>query len=82
MLNFGNRFYRSASYFSSVGNKGDRILLAGTKNLEFVYNYFGAHLAGLIVVTLDPEINEIRLKRILSSVNPIGIYGGISAKRI
>ena len=71
---------RSASYFSSVGNKGDRILLAGTKNLEFVYNYFGAHLAGLIVVTLDPEINEIRLKRILSSVNPIGIYGGISAK--
>ena len=69
---------RAASYFSSIGSKGDRILLAGTKNLEFVYGYFGAHLAGLIVVPLDPEVNEMRLKRILASVTPIGIYGTLS----
>lgn len=69
---------RAASYFSSVGKKTASVLLSGTKNIEFVYSYFGAHLAGLIAITLDPEINETRLNRILSSVNPIGIYGQIS----
>lgn len=69
---------RAATYFTSVGRRGDRVLLAAAKSTDFVYAYFGAHLAGLIAVPIDTEINENRLKRILSSARPLHIYGHLS----
>lgn len=68
----------AASYFSSVGRRGDRVLLAASKSVAFVYAYFGAHLAGLIAVPVDPEINENRLQRILASARPLHMYGQLS----
>lgn len=69
---------RAAAYFSSIGRRGDRVLLAASKSADFVYAYFGAHLAGLIAVPIDSEINENRLRRILLAARPLHIYGNLS----
>ncbi len=56
--------------------KGDRIVLSASKSIEFVYAYFGAHVAGLIAVPIDQETNEVRLQRIVESSKP-KIIGGV-----
>ncbi len=56
-------------------SKGDRIVLSASKNIEFVYAYIGAHLAGLIVVPIDQETNETRLQRIVDNAKPKIIAG-------
>lgn len=40
---------------------GDVVILAAGKQIEFVYAYFGAHLAGLKVVPIDVATNPTRL---------------------
>lgn len=72
-----DRIVRSASCFSgnSAIKKGDRIILSASKSVDFIYNYFGAHLAGLICVPIDPETNSTRLQRIVESANPSLIIG-------
>lgn len=66
---------KSASWFKLHAEQGDRLLLSANKNIEFVYTYFGAHLAGMICVPIDPETNETRLKRILEVAQPKLIVG-------
>lgn len=56
--------------------KGDRIILSASKSIEFVYAYFGAHVAGLIAVPIDQEANETRLRRIVESAQP-KLIGGV-----
>lgn len=68
---------RAASYYNKKGKKGDRVILSASKSVEFVYSYFGAHLAGLITIPVDSVVNELRLQRIIKSSSPIGIYGSI-----
>lgn len=60
--------------------EGDRIVLSASKNIEFVYAYIGAHLAGLIVVPIDQETNETRLRRIVGSAEPKIIAGKLHHK--
>ncbi len=55
--------------------RGDRVLLAASKSVEFIYLYFGAHLEGIITVPVDPEANALRLKRIVSLTEPKLIAG-------
>lgn len=83
-LNYADLWYRilgTAAYFSGLGKKGDRIIISATKNLEFVTTYFGAHLAGLITITIDPAINDDRLSFIVDSTKPIGIWGDLVTKK-
>ena len=40
--------------------EGKCIIMAANKQMEFLYAYFGAHLAGLIVAPDDGEINSTR----------------------
>lgn len=54
---------------------GKTIILAATKQIEFVFAYFGAHLAGLIVAPLDSECNQERLEHIINTIHPIYIIG-------
>lgn len=54
---------------------GKTIIMAANKQIDFVYAYFGAHLAGLIVVPLDSGCNQERLKHIMDVVHPISIVG-------
>lgn len=54
---------------------GNSIVISATKQLEFLYVYFGAHLAGLRVSLIDKEANPFRLKQILDTVMPFCIVG-------
>lgn len=66
----------SASYFRACGlKKGDRIVLAASKSIDFIYAYFGIHLAGMVCVPVDPEANAIRLKRIVDCAAPSLMIG-------
>lgn len=57
--------------------KGDRIVLAASKSVEFIYLYFGAHLDGIITVPVDPEVNALRLERIVNLTEPVLIAGDL-----
>ena len=45
--------------------KGDTIVLAAGKQIEFLYVYFGAHLAGMMVAPIAPDTNPTRLHHII-----------------
>lgn len=55
--------------------KGDRIILAASKSVDFIYAYFGAHLNGLIAMPVDPEVNATRLENIISQTEPVLLLG-------
>jgi long-chain acyl-CoA synthetase len=65
----------AAAWFSEKAERGERIIVSASKNIEFVYTYFGAHMAGMICVPIDPETNETRLKRIVDVAQPKLIVG-------
>jgi Acyl-CoA synthetases (AMP-forming)/AMP-acid ligases II len=69
------RILKVSIFFKSKLGKGDRVILASSKNLDFVYLYFGLQLAGLIAVPVDPEISDERLSKIIYSAKPKGLYG-------
>lgn len=80
-LQLWQRILSASEYFRTVGIKGDRVMLAANKSVNFVYAYFGAQLAGLITVTVDSAVNAIRLKRIFDSASPIAIYGDLDGNQ-
>lgn len=66
-LQLCQRVLGARDYFVSQPtlNAGDTIVLAAGKQIEFVYAYFGAHLAGLRVVPVDPATNPDRMAFII-----------------
>lgn len=71
-----NNIKQAAAYFESRGlQKGDRIIVSASKNVDFIYTYFGARLCGIICIPIDPETNATRLKRIVDSAAPSLIIG-------
>ena len=76
-----NKIKQAAAYFISKGViKGDRLIVSASKNIDFIYTYFGAHLAGCICVPIDPETNVTRLKRIIDCAAPSMIIGELRNK--
>lgn len=65
----------AAFWFRENAEPGDRVIISASKSIEFVYTYFGAHMAGMICVPIDPETNETRLQRILDVAKPKLIVG-------
>lgn len=55
--------------------KGDRVILSAAGNIEFVYAYFGVHIAGGICVPIDPDTNQIRFEYIEKSTTPVCVMG-------
>lgn len=55
--------------------KGRSIILAAGKQVEFLYVYFGAHLAGLTVAPIDTETNPTRFGYIADAINPFCVIG-------
>lgn len=55
--------------------EGGSIVLAAGKQIEFLYVYFGAHLAKLIVVPVDPETNPTRFEHIAKVIDPFCVIG-------
>lgn len=66
---------KSASWFKQKALQGDRVIISASKDIGFVYTYFGAHLAGMICVPIDPETNEKRLQRVMEVAQPKLIVG-------
>lgn len=56
-------------------NAGNTIVLAAGKQIEFVYAYFGAHLAGLKVVPVDPATNPDRMAFIIKQTGASLLVG-------
>lgn len=54
---------------------GDRIILAASANIDFIYAYFGIHLAGGVCVPIDPDTNETRFELIKNSTKPVCTMG-------
>ena len=54
---------------------GDRVILSAAGNIEFVYVYFGVHMAGGIAVPIDPDTNQTRFDYIKESTSPRCIIG-------
>ena len=68
--------WTAAGFLRSIGvNKGDRIIIAARKEVEFVYLYFGAHLLGVINVVVDPASTQDKLKFISETVSPKCTFG-------
>lgn len=55
--------------------KGNRVILSASGNMEFVYVYFGVHLAGGIAVPIDPDTNQTRFSYIKKSTSPKCVIG-------
>jgi len=54
--------------------KGKRVILAAAGNAEFVYQYFGTHMAGGICVPIDPDTKPARreyIERIVATGDPL-----------
>lgn len=55
--------------------KGDRIILSASANIDFIFAYFGIHLAGGVCVPIDPDTNETRFELIQNSTEPVCTMG-------
>ena len=55
--------------------QGDRIILSASANVDFIYAYFGIHIAGGVCVPIDPDTNETRFELIKASTNPVCTMG-------
>lgn len=53
----------------------DTIIIAADKQVEFVFAYFGAHLAGISVVPIDAQTNTDRLEFIADAVDARRLIG-------
>ena len=71
------RIIAAKQYFQSLPNygKGKTVIISADKQLEFLYAYFGAHLAGLIVAPIDSETNPTRFGYIVDVINPFCVIG-------
>ena len=76
-LQLCQRVLGARDYFVSQPtlNAGDTIVLAAGKQIEFVYAYFGAHLAGLKVVPVDPATNPDRMAFIIKQTGASLLVG-------
>lgn len=55
--------------------RGDRVVLAASASIDFVYAYFGIHLAGGICVPIDPDTNAARFTLIKEATKPVAVMG-------
>ena len=65
------------SYFESLPKyrQGQIVIISANKGIEFVYAYFGAHLANLIAAPLDAQCNYSRLDYIIEMTDCNYIIG-------
>ncbi len=55
--------------------KGDAIIIAADKQVEFVSLYFACHLMGVVTLPIAPDTNPKRYELIKMKVNPVLVVG-------
>lgn len=74
-----HRTLQLANYMQKLGLRtGDRILLSGEKEIEFVYVYLASHMLGITNIILDAKSNKERLIYIENATSPKMSFGYIS----
>ena len=63
-----------AKALASRFNKGDHIVIWSPNSPEWVLMEFAAGLAGLVVVTANPALQEKELRYILEHSNAVGLF--------
>lgn len=58
--------------------QGDRIILSASANINFIFAYFGIHIAGGVCVPIDPDTNETRFNLIKKSTQPVCTIGSLN----
>lgn len=67
---------RTATYLHHLGlGAGDRIVLSGQKEVEFIYIYLASHLLGITNVITDAKSNDERLRFIEHATTPKYCFG-------
>lgn len=56
---------------------GDRVILAASGTIDFVYAYFGVHIAGGVCVPIDVDTNQTRFDYIAASTLPVAVLGNL-----
>lgn len=70
------RIQNAASFLYRIGLRhSDSIVLSASKELGFIYLYFGGHLLGVRNVVIDPSSNDERKRYILSVTHPKYVFG-------
>ena len=65
------RILTAAFFIQNKGIKrGDCIALPASKNVDFIYYYFGAHVIDVAVVVVDPESNPQKMEYIMGLTQP------------
>ena len=64
-------FYRGLPGYET----GKSVIISAGKQLEFLYAYFGAHLAGLQAVPVSEDINPDRFAYIKDKLSPLAAVG-------
>ena len=74
-----NYSLRAAATLKSRYNlkKGERVILSAAGNVEFVYVYFGVHIAGGVCVPIDSDTNQTRFDYIERSTKPVCVIGSL-----
>lgn len=77
IVNWYHGLLQQKFFFQSLPDytAGNTVILAAGKQIEFLYAYFGAHLAGLIVTPIDVETNPTRFEYIADVIKPFCIVG-------
>lgn len=76
-LQLCQRIIGARDYFQNqiCCKRNDVLILAAGKQIEFVYAYFGAHLAGLRVIPIDAATNPTRLDFIVKQTKATLLVG-------
>jgi long-chain acyl-CoA synthetase len=64
-------FYRGLPHYE----RGKSVIISAGKQLEFLYAYFGAHLAGLRAAPVSEDINLDRFAYIKNKLAPLAVVG-------
>lgn len=67
----------AAAYYRRLPDfqRGRTVILAAGKQIEFLYAYFGAHIAGLVVAPVAEDVNPTRFNYICEALKPIVLIG-------
>lgn len=66
----------AARYLQDLGFvKGDTLILATRKEIEFVYLYYASHLIGAVNVLVDSAATTDKIKHIVNLTSPKAVFG-------
>lgn len=70
------------TYFSSVGESGDRIAVYGENSYEWIITYFAAVNSGRVIVPIDKELDAESVSNLINDCGAILLVYGKTKKKV